>query len=288
MGMNNNNNNNNDAEMLTSLLPSSFQLAKSESNNFFTDISNEEWKLTKSIAHAIQPNSCCSPEERKARGRDPHGNVGKKEWFQDNYEPEFLCCHEVRIGRKGDGGKWVCDPHRIQRRKSSNSCLVYSIGSQGDASFESALLENVSTECEINIFDCGDFVQTTAEQTGHSKTIFYHQWGISGETGGSYKSFADTVAELGHVNRTIDIFKIDCEGCFDTFRKWLDAPVKIQQILVEIHDIGEKAHDMFKTCMIQDMPFSTRKPTYSILWTMLSIALYCSHQSSGTSLCSKL
>ena len=249
----------NGAEMLTSLLPASFQLAKSESNNFFTDISNEEWKLTKSIAHAIQPNSCCSPEERKARGRDPHGNVGKKEWFQDNYEPEFLCRHghEVRIGRKGDGGKWVCDPHRIQRRKSSNSCLVYSIGSQGDASFESALLENVSTECEIHIFDFGDFVQTTAEQTGHSKTVFYHQWGISG-------------------------------GCFDTFRKWLDAPIKIQQILVEIHDIGEKAHDMFKTCMIQDMPFSTRKPTYSILWTMLSIALYCSHQSSGTSLCSKL
>ena len=73
---------NNDGESLTSLLSASFQLAKSESNNFFTDISDEEWKRMKSIAHDIQPNSCCPPEERKERGRDPYGNVGDTEWFK--------------------------------------------------------------------------------------------------------------------------------------------------------------------------------------------------------------
>lgn len=266
---------NNDGDSLTSLLSASFQLAKSESNNFFTDISDEEWKRMKSIAHDIQPNSCCPPEERKERGRDPYGNVGDTEWFQDNYEPEFSCRHEVRIGRKGDGGKWVCDPHRIQHRASSYSCLVYSVGSAGNAAFEAALLADVSPECEIHIFDFDDFAQTTAEQTGHSKTVFYHQWGLSGETGGKYKSFTDTVVELGHINRTIDIFKIDCEGCeFDTYRAWLDAPVKIQQILVEIHGIGDKAHTMFKT--LQDAGYAIFHKEPNIQYQMYGLCVeYC-------------
>jgi hypothetical protein len=232
-------------DALASLFSTSFRLAEIESNSFFTDIPKEEWKMIKSIAHNVQPNSCCSPEERKARGRDPFGEVSQQEWFQDNYEPELSCRQEVRIGRKGDGGKWVCDPHRIAKK---SECLVYSVGSAGNAAFEAALLKEVSPECEIHVFDFDDFAQTTAEQTGHSKTVFYHQWGLSGQTGGRYKSFKDTVAELGHINRTIDIFKIDCEGCeFDTFRAWLDAPVVIQQILVEVHGTGDRAHDFFKT-----------------------------------------
>ncbi|KAL3780118.1 hypothetical protein ACHAW5_005756 [Stephanodiscus triporus] len=215
---------------------SSHELAMEESNGFFDDIPEEEWERLRNIAHDMQPN---------AKGDPSDASVGPFAWYQENYEPEFSCRHEQRVGRKGDGGKWVCDPHRIEL-KGGGDCLVYSVGSSGDASFEAAILDDISSGCEIHVFDFGDFAQTVADQTGHSPNVHYHQWGLSSRTEGRYKSFTDTLSELGHVNRTIDVFKIDCEGCeLDTYQAWLEAPVKLQQILVEIHKHG--AVDMFQS-----------------------------------------
>lgn len=215
---------------------SSHELAMEESNGFFDDIPEEEWERLRKIAHDIQPNTKGDPSDT---------SVGPFAWYQENYEPEFSCRHEQRVGRKGDGGKWVCDPHRIEL-KGGGDCLVYSVGSSGDASFEAAILDDISSECEIHVFDFGDFAQTVADQTGQSPNVHYHRWGLSSRTEGTYKSFTDTVSELGHVNKTIDVFKIDCEGCeLDTYQAWLEAPVKLQQILVEIHKHG--AVDMFQS-----------------------------------------
>ena len=150
-------------------------------------------------------------------------------WFQNHYEPEFICSLERRIGRLGDGGKWVCNPHVIS---SQPKCLVYSVGSNGDASFEAAILQDVSDKCEIHVFDFGSYAASVKQQTKHSPNVYYHEWGISDFTGGVFKTLQDTVQELGHVGRTIDIFKIDCEGCeLDTFSSWFQADVTLKQIL---------------------------------------------------------
>lgn len=73
----------------------------------------------------------------------------KTEWFQSHYEPDFSCQFRKRVGGNGlgDGPKWVCDPHRLiaqsKTRKKANpskpGCLIYSVGSCGDFSFETAL-----------------------------------------------------------------------------------------------------------------------------------------------------
>ena len=34
--------------------------------------------------------------------------------IKQNYEPVFSCQYPRRMGYRGDGGKWVCDPHRIK------------------------------------------------------------------------------------------------------------------------------------------------------------------------------
>jgi hypothetical protein len=134
--------------------------------------------------------------------------------------------------------EWICDPHRIISAKQLPSCLVYSVGSNGDASFEAAILSDIGIECEIHVFDLDDFADSVAKQTNYSSNVHYHAWGISSFTGGKFKTLEDTARELGHAGRKIDIFKIDCEGCeLDTYESWLSADVILKQILVEIHPV---------------------------------------------------
>ena len=208
-----------------------YDLALKESEGFFTDISSNQWLMLKAKAHSMQPNTRGDPN-------GPESSSRPSVWFQQHYEPEFICPFERRIGRLGDGGKWICDPHRITMQSQTSDkpdCLVYSIGSNGDASFEAAILKDVG-ECEIHVFDFGDFADSVKTQTHHSPNVFYHLWGISSYTGGKFKTLEDTARLLGHVGRTIDIFKIDCEGCeLDTYSSWLEADVVLRQIVVEIH-----------------------------------------------------
>lgn len=58
----------------------------------------------------------------------------------------------------------------------------------------------------------------------------------------SGKSFETIIRELGHENRTIDVLKIDCEGCeWDTMSPLFElissgiGIVKVNQVLIELH-----------------------------------------------------
>ena len=83
-----------------------------------------------------------------------------------------------------------------------------------------------------------------------------------------YKTLKQTVEELGHENRTIDIFKIDCEGCeLDSFHTWSEAGVNLRQILVEVHDSGRdhrihlpKTHYFFRHLYSQGYVIFHKEP----------------------------
>lgn len=209
---------------------SEFQLANVESFGFFTDIPEREWTLLKERVKEIQPNFCdwC------------RGGNSANAWFQNHYEPEFACRFEKRVGRQGDGGKWICDPHRYLDNKD---CLVYSVGSNNDFSFEREVKKVIGKHCEIHTFDPDDYSERAKEEGA-----IYHQWGISNESGKDsrgkvMKTLRQTAEELGHIGRTIDIFKIDCEGCeLESYETWVDSStigVHLQQVLVEIHAKGK-------------------------------------------------
>ena len=93
-------------------------------------------------------------------------------------------------------------------------------------------------------FDFGDYEQG-AKNLGHRThkgqtlpAVTYHRYGLGIEQPDStkYKSLQTVIHELNHTHRTIDIFKIDCEGCeWETASQWFDAPVTLRQILVETH-----------------------------------------------------
>lgn len=156
-------------------------------------------------------------------------------WYQNNVEPSFTCAGEERLGKQGDGGKWVCNPGALAKKPT---CLVYSIGSNNKFDFESALLDNVSKNCEIHVFDHTVSTLRLVSKQRKPWRVHFHQIGLAATTSdkGDFKSLSDMVRDIGHVGRTIDILKIDCEGCeWTTFASWFDAPVKISQILVEVH-----------------------------------------------------
>lgn len=110
-------------------------------------------------------------------------------------------------------------PHRIAKEKD---CLVYSIGSNGNVMFEKGVKEEIGQHCEIHTFD----MTTYNKRNGHFDQALkpyatFHAWGLGTQKqadhyaktkkGPAFKTLEQTVQELGHAGRRIDIFKIDCE-----------------------------------------------------------------------------
>lgn len=195
--------------------------------------------------------------------------------FWDLYEPEANCFTEERFGygtlRRnlldsykdleareakvkrydsfGDGPKFVCGvdvmsslPSSLSPTNRDDQCLVYSVGSNNNVAFEMSVHKFMG--CETHTFD-----PTVAKKNFvGGKYAIFHQWGL-GEDGIKEKwdgfkwmgkSFQTIINKLGHLNRTIDILKIDCEGC-----EWKAMPplldliaagtVKVNQIQIEMH-----------------------------------------------------
>lgn len=140
-------------------------------------------------------------------------------------------------------------------------CLIYSIGSNGNYVWEDSLFDVLGLDCEFHIFDPEPF-----DRPGMTlnKNMHFHQWGL----GSSYSldwmyrqsrprvykkagqnrskthqrsmySFQEMRKRLGHENCTIDLFKVDCEGCeWHTYKDWIDADLR--QILIETHELPTK------------------------------------------------
>ena len=218
-----------------------FYLARSQSFGFFYDITNDQWRLYQSIYnehvdHRYPEKKLTFNPEGTAQNSDPviwsrrnnhkYGYHSYAAWWQNNYEPNFSCAFEKRVGvpMNGDGPKWVCDPHRIKKlaeaRKEedpdSRGCVVYSIGSSGDYTFELGMQKEVGVgTCEYHIFDFGDYENKMPKEL---ERAYYHRWGLKKQTEGSwfggkpsegkqYYGLLDTIKLLGHEDLdVIDIF----------------------------------------------------------------------------------
>lgn len=221
----------------------STELAAKESVGFFSDIPDTTWKRRKRRFRLTQPNY-----------ENTNDRLSNRFWA-NNFEPEFTCPDEFRIGKLGDGGKWVCDPQRIpndtgtQSKENtsteSGSCIVYSIGSNGNFMFEKGILEHVSPSCEIHTFDCKkkgrkkDFAEEARKIPG----VTFHHTGLGPATKEqpNFKRFNEIIQELKHESKVIDVMKIDCERCeYAQFQEWLEdwkqTGVLVRQVLMEVHN----------------------------------------------------
>jgi len=216
-------------------------------------------------------------------------------WLGDG--PKWVCnpksiVQMVRRRMNGRGEGFF----RGSKNPPTNGCLIYSIGVNGqELEFEHSIQRLLTQEaasldyemyghydarhgevgegkggantnnhfnpfCEIHVFDPDGWHKKLSIGEG----IYYHDWGIrqSDVTGIAsdnikFKTFQDTVQELGHTGYAIDIMKVDCKLCeWDIYQDWFDGetygekkeiaaenveqtggkgPYIIHQLLVEVH-----------------------------------------------------
>ena len=228
-----------------------FRLAYQESLGFFTDIPNDAWRRRRNITHGRAHYAHVNLRLR--RFRRPVA------WYQINWDPDFACVHEDKIGGNNDGHGWVCDPHRLRDKPD---CLVYSVGSNNTNFMFELHMKRLLPNCDIHIFDPAD---STTGMKGAGLDATYHPWGLAASyttkqsdtensqvthlvsdsaRKGKFRTLEDTMEELGHTGRRVDIFKIDCEGCeWKTHKDFLKQDIR--QILVETHEVVPSSMDFF-------------------------------------------
>ena len=173
----------------------------------------------------------------------------------DLYEPFWNCHNKERLGRIGDGGKWVCNVDRLAKQ---STCVVYSFGSNGEISFEEDLIERTRGLCEVHIFDPTLTDETKgnnnwfngpeANDLRKGKELPHIHWYAEGlgdahrvvkfDRGGNItvRSLTYFMAQLGHKN--LDILKIDIEGMeIPTFMNSIFKLPRLpfRQLLIEFH-----------------------------------------------------
>jgi Methyltransferase domain len=222
-------------------MDSKFTLAFNESLGFFDDIPNVDWQRYKKWSREQVDHRHPSAPQRS------YTDAAK--WYGNNFYPIFHCPQAKRIGGVGDGAKWVCDPHRLvtvaQQRKAAGEpgphCIIYSVGSRGNYEFEDGIINEVGKICEIHVFDfSGDY----GRPQNKAKNIHFHKWGLQASSQdrskeGQFYTFPEILKQLGHEDKTIDIFKIDCEGCeWTTQQDWIDQDIR--QVLIETHSVPKQ------------------------------------------------
>lgn len=167
-----------------------------------------------------------------------------KHFFARNWEPSYSCTTRLRMGCPGEGGKWICDPHR---HLLGDDCVVYSFGSRDEFSFETAI-HAFNPKCTIHTFD-----PTVANPVNKPHFVHYNHAGLgttdaSNASLGWYFTLHEVMQRLGHNH--VDVLKVDCEGCELDY--WtLDVPEgTVRQLQVEMHwvnrhDTPERMHAFF-------------------------------------------
>ena len=148
-----------------------------------------------------------------------------REFYQKNYEPEWTCDYEERIGAYGDGGKWVCNAYKI---RAMTDCVVISIGSNDEWSFETAV-HDLNPSCEIFTFD------HTLENPHPPPFVKFFAFGISSrDVKPNILTLKGLLKMAGIAERKVEIMKIDCEACeykvYTSFSLFF-----IRQVLIELH-----------------------------------------------------
>jgi len=172
----------------------------------------------------------------------PHN--GKFYTMWDFFIPAFSCPFPVsRTGQLGDGGKFVCGLDRIIKRPN---CIIYSLGVEGDSSFEAAILHR-SSSCIFYGYDysVSKWGPEISNSPSWAPRVNFKPWKIAKEDKHDITPPEHTIQSLFAANghEFVDILKVDVEGAeFDALESLVNAyrgrPLPFGQLQLEIHVWG--------------------------------------------------
>ena len=140
--------------------------------------------------------------------------VRGRAWWQNWWEPCAQCeCHQhrLRIGRQGDGGKWLC--------ATGKHDLVASVGSNNEFSYEYDMHKRFNSTVEV-------YDHTSRPPSGSVPWLTFHKQALT----------RHRLREIAA--KRPSVLKIDCEGCeYDVFdaENLMALRAAHTQIQIEVH-----------------------------------------------------
>jgi Methyltransferase domain len=208
-------------------------LASRHSNGLIDNVTDDVWKRMQHKALTRQ---------RYYNPSDPDmGYMEPVLWYTFNLMPEVTCPTAVQVGNASN--KWVCNPQKLSTQRD---CLVYSIlssnndnvsigdniGSNGANNSDNAnsnpikhkasdesLSALLNGKCDIHTFGIS---RNSIGNNSPASNATYHGWSIDNTSNSTVdyqqsnlttKSLNNTLYELSHQHRRIDILHVDCNNC---------------------------------------------------------------------------
>lgn len=145
-------------------------------------------------------------------------------------------------GKRSPGTYWMRNPkYTCVGLVPAKTCVVYSIGSFDEISFEVGLHEDPAlAHCEVHVFDGGTWRALPDRASAARYNFTTHRLRIGATDSGTDRTLQTIMACLGH--RYIDILKIDIEGAEAAVLPQVARSGlldRIGQLLVEFHDVGD-------------------------------------------------
>lgn len=219
--------------------------------------SESAWRSSVLLRHQMASQHPSNPQIPffPAQKMDDFGKYPYTLW--DFFPATYTCPHDIqRVGRLGDGGKWVCGMSlyeakpsvAVSRRTGSHAqTVIYSFGVNDESTFEAEMLARIPS-AQIFAFDFS--VERFGPQISPSNSGRAHfskvGLGAKDEFDKSPQFF--TLASLMQQNKHIyiDILKIDIEGAeyealdafMDAFEK--DGTLPIGQVMIELHLVDDQ------------------------------------------------
>ncbi|KAM0164023.1 hypothetical protein ACHAPG_000773 [Botrytis cinerea] len=186
----------------------------------------------------------------------------------DFFPATWTCPHDIqRVGRLGDGGKWVCGMSLYEKHHSPSpstssaqtaqpvdpepGITIYSFGVNDESTFEAEMLTRIPL-AQIYAYDFSVTKFGPQLSSSHASRAHFHKYGLGAKDIPSRTPPFYTLQTLMKQNSHsyIDILKIDIEGseytALDSFMDFHDkegggsGKLPVGQVMIELHLVDDE------------------------------------------------